>query len=276
MSNFIQDLILNDEDYKWSYSRISKYDDCKYAWYLKYIEEIKTEELFFSQFVKFVHEIYASILLGNLSSENAVDYFLTNFRKEVTAKAPSDKVFSSYFASGLNAMKEVNGFLEEVKDYEILGVETPVKFKLGCNNFVGIIDLLLKDQSGNLIVVDHKSRTLKPRSKKRNLKSDAELDKYFKQLYLYSIAVKEMYGEFPTELWLHCYRNTDNKIIKEDFYRLKEKSDPFYWMFFEQEFSDKIKQIKATEEWTPNYDWFSCTNLCECHNECEYYQMMNR
>lgn len=264
--NFIQDLILNDEDYKWSYSRVNKYDDCKYAWYLKYIEEIETQELFFSQFGKFVHEIYASILLGNLSSEKAVDYFLTNFRREVTAKAPSDKIFSSYFASGLKAMGEVNEFLDEIKDYEIAGVETPVEFKVGDNNFVGIIDLILRDRLGNLIIADHKSRTLKPRSKKGTLKSDTELDKYFKQLYLYSIAIKEMYGKFPTELWLHCYRNTDNKIIKESFKPLE----------FEDEFSNKIKQIKITEEWTPNYDWFSCTNLCECHNECEYYQMMNR
>ena len=275
-NNFIQDLVLSDEDYRWSYSRISKYDDCKYAWYLKYIEEIETQELFFSQFGKFIHEIYASILLGNLSSEKAVDYFLTNFRREVTAKAPSDKVFSSYFASGLKAMKEIDAFLNEISNYEIAGVEMPVEFSLGNNKFVGIIDLLLKDSSENFIIVDHKSRILKPRSKKGNLKSDAELDNYFKQLYLYSVAIKEVYGKFPAELWLHCYRNTNNKIIKDDAYKLMDKGDSFYWYSFEQKFSDRIKQIKSTKEWIPNYDWFACTNLCECHNECEYYQMMNR
>ena len=265
--NYIQNLILSDEDYKWSYSRVSKYSDCKYAWFLKYIEDAETEELFFSQFGKFVHKIYAEILLGNLAKENAVEYFLANYRREVTAKAPTDKTFSSYFNSGLAAMKNVDEFLNEIKDYEIVGVEIPVEFEVCGAKFVGIIDLLLKDKDENYIIVDHKSRTLKPRSKKRTLKSDKELDEYLEQLYLYADAVNEIYGKYPTELWFHCYRNTDNKIIKE-----KYSDDTAVAVEFKT--FAQIEEIKMNETWTPNCDWFSCTNLCECHGECEYYQAM--
>ena len=266
--NFIHNLILSDEEYRWSYSRVDKYKSCKYAWYLKYLEEVDTEELFFSQFGKFVHKIYAEILLGNLKPEDAEDYFLVNYRREVTSRAPSDKVFLSYFKSGLDAMHNIDKFLSDINDYEIIGVETPVDFKIDNRNFVGIIDLTLKDSNGDIIIVDHKSRTLKPRSKKGNLKSDLELEKYLQQLYIYSLAIKDLHGRYPSELWFHCYRNADNKFIKESFsYELLNKTVDITLQ--------EIDNIVTTSKWSPNINWFSCANLCECHNECEYYQTNN-
>ena len=265
--NFSQSLVLNDEEYRWSYSRISKYNDCKYAWLLKYIENIDTEELFFSQYGKFMHTIYAKVLLGEITQKNAPEFLLTNYYKDVNSKAPSDKVFVSYFRSALKAVDEIGDFLEAVSGYEIAGVEQSLEFKIGDKDFVGIIDLLLKDSAGNFIIVDHKSRTLKKRSKSGKLKSDAELDKYFEQLYLYSEAVYQTYGKYPKELWLHCYRNDKDKIIKETV-----SKDTLAQVVANIE--DSINAIKNTDIWTPNCDWFACTNLCECHNECEYYKMI--
>ena len=264
--SFVQNLILSDSENVWSYSRIKKYGDCKYAWYLKYVEDVETEDLFFSQFGSFIHKIYSLILLGDLTKEEALSYYLVNFRTEVNAKAPSENIFNSYFKDGLRLMKETDQFLSEVSNYEVVGVELPVDFKIGGNLFTGFIDCLLKDGDGNLIVVDHKSRKLKPRSKKGTLKSDAELEEYLKQLYLYSDAVKEIYGTYPTELWFNCFRN-ENSLIKEKF-DIEKLVDTKTWAM------ETIWDIQNTTNWTPNCDWFACTNLCECHRECEYYNTM--
>ena len=265
--SFSQKLVLNDDEYRWSYSRVSKYNDCKYAWFLKYIEEVNTEELFFSQFGSFLHEIYASVLLGEMTSSKALEYYLVNYRTKVNSKAPSDKIFLSYFKSGIKAVEEIDDFLEVVSGYKIVGVEMPVQFDIGDREFVGVIDLLLQDSDGNYIVVDHKAKTLKARSKRGTLKSDAELDKYFEQLYLYSEAVKQMFDKYPKELWLHCYRNEKDKIIKETV--SLDRLD-----LIKNSTECRVEEIVETESWTPNCDWFACTNLCECHNECEYYKMM--
>jgi hypothetical protein len=270
--SFLQDLILSDEDFLWSYSRLKQYDDCKYAWFLKYIEGLEEEDLFFSSYGSYLHDIYSEILLGNLDKNEAVHHYLINFTRKVNNSAPSKEVYSSYFLDGVNAMKNVDEFLSQINNtksqinnYEVAGVELPVSFSIDGSNFTGYIDLLIKNEEGDYVIVDHKSRKLKPRSAKGNLKSDLILDNYFKQLYLYAIAIKEMYGKYPKELWLHCFR--DNKIIKEEFDEEK-LAEAKSWA------TDTIKTICQTQSWTPNCDWFSCTNLCGLHNECDYYKMM--
>lgn len=264
--NYIRDLILSDPDCTWSYSRLKKYDDCKYAWLLIYIEETETEELFFSQFGSFVHKLYYQVLIGNITTSEALTEYLINFRKEVTAKAPNETIFKSYFSDGLNAVKNMGEFLNTISHYKVVGVEIPVDFEISGKKITGFIDLLLQDKDGNYIVVDHKSRKLKPKSKKGNLKSDLEREEYTKQLYIYAEAVNQLYGKYPKELWFNCFRNT-NSIIKEEFDNTKFL-EVINWL-------DKtVCEIKQTEKWEPSFDWFRCTNLCDCHNECEYYQMM--
>ena len=52
----------------------------------------------------------------------------------------------------------------------------------------GVIDLVGRSDTGGLVIVDHKSRALKPRSKrKKPTKTNQELDEYLRQLYLYAV-----------------------------------------------------------------------------------------
>ena len=262
-----EELILGDPDYKWSFSRIKKFNECAYGWYIKYIEDCDTEDLFFSQFGSFVHNIFAAVLLGNLPIQDVLTHYLVNFRTKVNAKPPSESILAAYFQDGLRVAKNIESFISLFDNYEIVGVELPLEFQIKSKyNFVGFIDLLLKDKNGNYIIVDHKSRKLKPRSKKGNTKSDRELDDYFKQLYLYGNAVKEMYGRYPTELWLNCFRNKDS-LIKEVFDNARNEMVTDWIVGL-------IEEIKSNNEWKPNCDWFACTNLCECCHSCEYYQLM--
>lgn len=263
--SFLQDLILSDEELLWSYSRIKQYDDCKYAWFLKYLEGVDEEELFFSSYGSYLHEIYSEILLGNLKPNEAVHYYLINFTRKVNNTLFNKDVYTNYFLDGVNAIKNVNEFLSQINNYEVVGVELPVSFSVNGSKFTGYIDLLIKDEEGNYVIVDHKSRKLKPRSKKGTLKSDLILNDYFKQLYIYAIAVKELYGKYPKELWLHCFR--EGNIIKEEFDDQK-LAEAISWA------TNSIETIRQTQSWTPNCDWFSCTNLCGLHNECDYYKMM--
>lgn len=258
---YLQKAIIEDESFVWSYSRLKKYEDCKYAWYLTYMENCEDEGLFFSQYGSFIHDLYCKVLMGELPSERAYETYLSEFREKVSAPAPTPAIFSKYFSDGLMATKKMNDFyFKIISEFEIMGVEIKVDFNFGDKNFVGFIDLLLKDEKGNYIIVDHKSKTIKPKETK-------VIDKYTRQLYVYAEAVKQKYGKYPKELWLHCFRNEENDIIKTpfDLEKLPQTAKIF---------NEMINEIANTEKWTPNINPFYCKNLCGCNKYCDYYQMM--
>ena len=257
-----QKLIIEDPDFIWSYSRLKKFEDCKYGWWLKYIEAYTGKEGFFSQYGTFMHDILAKYYSGELNKEELPTYYLSGFPLNVTAKAPSSKVFKSYFTSGLEFLKEI----DEIK-LEKSEVEKEISFNIDENNFVGFIDLYGFDENGDLWIVDHKSRALKPYSNRRSKTlSDKELDEYYKQLYLYAKGAYKATGKLPNYLVFDCFRN--KYLIKEQFHSEKLEETEL-WA------SNLIKQISNNTDWSPNYDWFKCKYLCDLNEECEYFQMNN-
>lgn len=262
-STAYQKLIIEDPDFVWSYSRLKKYEDCKYSWWLKYIDGCEGRERFFSQYGTFMHDILAKFYSGEITKDELPTYYLTHFIYNVTAKAPNQKIFNSYFSSGLEFLKD----MEEIR-LEQSEVEKKISFKINDKNFVGYIDLIGRDKDGGLWIVDHKSRALKPYSKRRSpTLSDKELDEYYKQLYLYSEGVSNDSGELPKCLVFDCFRK--KYLIKEKFHSEKLEETKM-WA------SNLIHEISNNTDWSPNYDWFKCKYLCDVHEDCEYFQINNQ
>lgn len=250
---------------RWSYSRLTSFEHCKYEFYLNYIvnddNEYLSEGNFYAEVGSFVHEILAMIFNGELTPDEASQYYVDNFDNNVfykTRKSTMDKTFETcadYFAS-------VDfGWLN---DYEILGVELEVKFKLEGYDFVGYIDLLLRDKrDGKIVVVDNKSSEY-PFKLNGDVKAKSKhsFENYKKQMYLYSYAVMEKYGEFPKEItWNHFKDGGKFATIpfKKDEYDTAVK-----W------FVDTIHTIEQETDYDVTLDYFYCTNLCNFRNSCEY------
>ena len=246
------------DDMTWSYSRITAYEDCPYRFYLKYIKKIKGVRHFFSDYGSFMHLIIQKFLTGELKKSELVGYYLTNFRRNIVGKAPSQSIFQNYFQQGLEYLKNI-----QMPDDEIIGVEKEVSFNLNGKDFIGYIDRV--SRSGGIDITDNKSRALKPRSKrKKPTKTDEELDKYLRQLYIYSIPIEDEFHECPKRLCFNCFR-TQTDIVEpfdKDAYESTKK-----WAL------DTIETISQEENWKPNIEWFRCRYLCDVCNECEYYQM---
>lgn len=253
--------IINDDAWVWSYSRITAFEDCPYGFFLKYIKKQKGVRHFFSDYGSFMHLIIQKFLTGELKREDLVGYYLTNFRKNVIGKAPSQSIFQNYFQQGLEYLKSF-----QPKDEQILGVEKEVSFCLDGKNFIGYIDKV-SDCDG-IIITDNKSRALKPRSnRKKPTKTDEDLDSYLKQLYLYSIPIEEEFGEVPSFLCFNCFR-TQTEIV-----------EPFDKVSYEKTKTwalDTIEAISKEENFNPNIEVFRCQNLCDMCDECEYYRMFKR
>lgn len=242
----------------WSYSRITSFEDCPYRFFLKYIKLLPSEPKFFASYGTFMHSILAKYTMGELSRSELAPYYLLHFLQEVPSKAPSSKVFSNYFSQGVDYLE---GDLQLPP--EIHETEARYRFMVGDRPFVGIVDLVC--QNDELCIIDHKSRALKPRSRRsKPTKGDQELDRYLRQLYLYSLPVSQRYGACPKTLCFNCFRQ--KCFIREPFVAEQQKK-AVSWAL------NTIEQIEQNESWNPNIEPFKCRYICDVSYACEYPKM---
>lgn len=247
------------EDMVWSYSRLGTFSDCPYRFFLRHIRRYKEDEKFYASYGSFIHKLIERYYNGDLPKEDMQMEFLLNFGAAVKGKRPKREIVDKYIAKGSEYLANFEPF-----PYKCIGIEKKVLFNLDKYKFIGFIDFLGEDDDGNLIVIDNKSRDLKPRSKRKNpTVKDKELDSMLKQLYLYAGAVEQEYGQFPTKLCFNCFKA--GVFIEEPF--VKEAYDnAVKWAL------DTIKEIESEEDWHPRYDFFGCNNICGVNKHCEYYE----
>ena len=245
----------------WSYSRISSFNTCPYKFFLTYIKPCPKKPMFFSEYGSFVHELLAAYYSNRHTKDELVNAYITTFRAHVTGRAPDNKIFTNYFHQGLSHLKCISK-----PEEHIIGVERKVAFQVGDHPFIGYIDLILQNpENGEITILDHKSRALKQRSTKgRYTRSDEELDRYLRQLYLYSIPIERLYGVLPSYLAFNCYRS--GTLIREPFslYAYQAAKD---WA------NQSIQEIIHADDFSPNMDYYFCKHLCDVHDSCEYYAM---
>ena len=250
------------ESMTWSHSRIGSYLQCPYQFYMKYISGMDGAPMFFASFGSLVHSLLAGYYSGNLSASQAETEYLIRFPKEATGVVPSSDIRQSYFRQGWQAIKALSPIPGKVLD-----VEQFVRFEIGGRPFVGFVDLVYRDDDGALVIMDHKSATLKPRSKrKKPTQTDRQLDEYLRQLYLYAIPIQAKYGSYPDFLEFNCYRSGEH--IKEQFQKhiCDATKD---WA------AQTIDQIGSEKDWRPNVDWWRCKYICGYYDQCEYAQLFN-
>lgn len=251
-------------DMTWSFSRLKTYDQCPQQWYLHYLMEEPEEEQFYASFGSFCHELIARYYLGELTVEELLPEFLQGFCHRVEGERPSPEIESRYLDQGAFYFEHFEPFPLRTQL-----VEEPVSLNIGGLNFTGVIDYLGRrdrdDGEGpDFIIVDHKSADLKPRSTRRTpTQSDQKLDETLRQLYLYSEWVFQVYGRYPAELWLNCFRT--GKLIKQQFdiQKLQEAKD---WA------AGQVEKIMKDDLFLPNDDFYYCRWVCGQHGNCDLYE----
>lgn len=247
----------------WSYSRIRLFKQCKYCFFLSYVLGCEKKQNFFSQYGSFVHKILEQYFKSELDKESLASYYVLNFSKFVTEPAPSSKIASNYFKSGLSYFSDSENLLDVDK---VIGTEKRFQCDIAGYPFIGFIDIILKTEDGYAIL-DHKSRNLKPRStRKKPTKTDEELDSYLTQLYLYSIWAEAEYGRPPDMLSFNIFR--ESRMVNEPF-KKEAQTSSIRWV------EDSIKEIRNEEDWAPSLDYYYCNNLCDMREHCEYIRMFN-
>lgn len=244
----------------WSYSRLTAFEDCRYKWFLTYLykdengQPVKKQSGFFAEFGSYMHLILQMHIDGILRKEDLPAFYLKHFAANVRSTPPNPKIYQSYFEQGLRYVETI-----DFPKREIIGVEQNVSFTFAGKPWTGFIDVVSDD--GQLIITDHKSRTLKPRSNRhKKTKADEELDEFLRQLYVYSAAVKETCGRFPDILEFNCFRS--GIMIQEPF-DLKR-----YWQV-EDWAKRQIETITMNDNWNADPDFWRCNYLCDVCKHCE-------
>lgn len=243
----------------WSYSRIKAFVDCPYRWYLRYIRGLPGKDLFFASYGTFLHRLLAQYYKGEASPDQLCKIYLQTFRQAVSGHAPSPAVFSAYFSGGLQYLRCLQPL-----PYRVLAVEQRLDFQINGIPCVGYVDVL-GERDGQFCIIDHKSKQLKPRSRRaKPTKADKVLDSYFQQLYLYAAGVQQAYGRLPQTLCLNCFRVP--ALIEEPFCQRDYESSLGM-------LTDIIHTIQSEPDFPPDGAYFKCTYLCDMQDHCDYYRL---
>lgn len=254
------------DDTRWSYSRVSCFNNCKYEYYLQYVvhdpDLYLPEGNYYAEIGSFCHEILAKIFNQELDVKDAAQYFKDNYDSNVFYETFESTMQNSYDTC-LDYFKHLD--LSWMQPYEVVGVEKECSFKHGSLQYFGIIDLILRDKSdGAYVILDHKSSSFPFKKDGVSVKKSCEnhFESYKRQMYLYCDAVKNEYGEFPKEIiWNHFkYGGLLARIpfVQEDYEKAMK------W------FSRVIGAAKRERRFQPSQDFFYCKSLCNFRNSCEY------
>ena len=224
----------------------------------------KSENGFFGEYGSLIHKILEKYEKGELSLFELNDYYEEHFSESVPHDAPPNKyvdIKQSYYEKGLDYFNNIDLDLDK---YEVLGVEKEVRFQIAGKDFIGYIDLLLKEkETGKIIILDHKSASIKILKNGKVSKSDQEhVREFIRQLCLYAIPIIEEYGHVD-ELWWNLFK--DKNWLKMPFNK-EDYDEAMQWA------EDTLKLIETEKEWLPNNSSsYYCNYLCGQRNHaCEY------
>ena len=252
---------------QWSFSKINTYENCPKCFYLTYIQKFRKSSNAFSQFGTWCHKLLEMYFKGEAEFFELSQLYEDGYSNHVKKKFPKSfnvDLSELYYQDGKKYFDAFEGLSD---DYKVLGTEQKINLEIQGYKFIGYIDLILEN-SGNIILVDHKSRN---KFNSRNL-----AEQYFRQLYLYSIYIQNKYKKDPSKLVFNLFRK--DELIEIPFNKSKQK-EAIDWVLQtiakisrDRNFEDKIflnyqRKNKDISKFKKN-DFF-CNELCSMKRYCE-------
>ena len=239
------------EGFHWSFSSLSAYRQCPMMFKLCYIDKVEQDGNAFSDFGTHCHKLledYAKDKIPLIALAEEYDASYDQAVKHAFPPFPKG-MGQKYYEQGLAYFESFDGFGDE---WEILSVEEKFAIEIEGETIVGLADLVLRHkQTGEIMVVDHKSKS----------KSSMEKEKetYRKQLYIYAMYVHDRWGVWPSILRFNMFK---------DGYCIDEPFDPEMVDVTKRWILDTIKEIREEKEWKINRSSYFCRWICSCMMSC--------
>lgn len=243
-------MILLDDNHTYSYSQLSAFDECRYGFYLQRIEGLEEQASnAFAERGTLIHDLLDQWAKKKLTKDEMLFEYERRYGDEVITAWPKMLASKGYAKKAYDTGVEFFKNFDEFEGYEVLSAEEKFNIELPLTNgetrpFVGIIDLMLREKSsGDLVICDHKSKSL------QSFKKDE--DKMYRQQLLYSTYVKEKYGDFPASMIFHLFN--ENGCKPQRLFSKEQYNEAMEWA---------TKQILRLEECTV-LDWLVCKDKAD-------------
>lgn len=248
---------LLSDNHVYSYTQLSSFDECPYGFYMNYIE--KTPDRLNNAFAEqgtLIHDLIDQWAKKKIPKEKLPDEYDRRYPLEVTMQFPRVLASKGYAEKAWQQGHDYFVHFDEFKGYEIISTEEKFKTTLCGRPFTGIIDMMLRDKDGKLIILDHKSK-----SKTAFRKAENEM---YRQQYAYSVYVKEKYGVYPDKLMFNLFKEGGLKMERP--FDMQDFDATMAWA---SDIMDKIESYSVLDwmEAKEESDFF-CTELCSVRLNC--------
>ena len=244
----------------WSFSRLHAWEQCPYAFYLKYIEQRDGESNYYAANGKCMHEVFEAILTNQIPLDECTQCYADKY--DLICETTKQSTMDSTYEKCMDYLCTIDGI--DLEKYEILGVELKLDFNIGKYKFVGYADLVVKNkESGEVILVDHKQATHFMKKDGTPLKNQLEnFLAYRHQMYIYCKGLKDYFGiDVNKIIWHHFKDNGELTIIP---FEADEYEETLQWA------ANTIEKIKKDKKFLNKRSYVLCSSLCDYRNDCEY------
>lgn len=240
----------------YSHSKLSTFEQCPYKFKLRYIDKIipEIEKSIEAHLGNAVHETLEWLYLEVMkvkeipTLDETINFYLNRWQdgfSENISIVKENMTGKDYFEMGIRFLIDYYSKHHPFKD-GTLEMEKEIRIYLGEHQIVGFIDRLAKNpNTGEIEIHDYKTGNFLPNQKK----FDED-----RQLALYSLAIKELFGEEQSICLIWHYLAHNKKICSR---RTNEQLEKL-----KKETLELIKNIESTQEFIANK-----SQLC---NWCEY------
>lgn len=244
------------EDHIYSYSQLSSVSECPFGFYLQRIERVDQQSNGFAEQGTLIHDLLDQWAKGELTKDQLPSEYARRYPEEVVTKFPRVLAAKGYAEKAYNLGIEYFENFDEFAGYTIVGTEEKFETEIDGRPFVGIIDMILRDEiTDELIVCDHKSKSLAAFKKNE--------DEMYRQQLLYAKYVFEKYGQWPDRLMFNLFKEGGMK--KERRFQMEDYEAAMAWAI---EQIHKIEDYDVLEWLECKQPDFFCNEICSVRKHC--------
>ena len=241
------------ENIRFSYSAVSTFETCPYAYKLTYIDAKNRTTNYFGEYGLLTHEIFEKYWKDELEIWDLEKYYRDNYYSKVISPIPLRINDDKYYTEGLKFFSEFN--IE--KNKEMIIIEDGINSEHKGIKVIIKPDLVYKE-NGEVVLMDYK--TSLPRDKKGNL-DKKKLSSYKKQLLLYLYFIEKEKNIKINKIQILFTRV--NEIIEVEFNNIEVLENL-------NQFIQTIYKIFEEEKFEAKPNAYFCTYLCGVAEHCPF------
>lgn len=168
----------------WSFSKLSGFEGCKYAYYLQRIKKVKSKQNIWGLLGSVTHDVIEKLMKDEIDIKEAISSFVNEIEegKILGITFPTQSMEDNY-------VKSIIHYLERFKKPDIKDFKIELKEFLEVddkNVLIGFLDFTIQHMDGSIEIRDFKTSS---KFSKKDLKEKA------KQLIIYSEMLKQRYNK---------------------------------------------------------------------------------